>query len=158
MIDIQLTQRSEDLEQCAILMHASEPFATLKMDLERCRRAMLGEGKEVYLAHLNGIFAGFVILQLTGSFRGYIQTICICEEYRSLGIGTALIQFSEERILKISPNVFMCVTSFNHRAQKLYYSLGYEKVGELSNHLIYGADEYLLRKTTGPYSEFVPKP
>jgi ribosomal protein S18 acetylase RimI-like enzyme len=50
----------------------------------------------------------------------------------------------------------MCVTSFNHQAQKLYYRLGYEKIGELKNHIIEGADEYILRKQGSPISEFKP--
>ena len=48
----------------------------------------------------------------------------------------------------------MCVTSFNHQAQKLYYNLGYEKIGELKNHIIEGADEYILRKHGCPTSKF----
>jgi type I restriction enzyme R subunit len=62
-----------------------------------------------------------------------------------------------ERLMDIVFNfVFMCVTSFNHQAQKLYYRLGYEKIGELKNHIIEGADEYILRKQVSPISEFKP--
>jgi len=135
-------------------MSQSEPFTTLKFNYEKCKLAVRGDYKEVYLATVENEFAGFVVLQFYGLLRGYIQTICVEPAFRSKGIGTALLKFSEEKILKLHPNVFMCVTSFNHRAQKLYYSLGYEKVGELKDHIIKGADEYILRKQGCPTSEF----
>ena len=156
-LKITLTTDEDQLDKCAELMSLSEPFKTLKFDYEKCKLAVRGDYKEVYLATVENGFAGFVVLQFYGLLRGYIQTICVEPAYRSKGIGTALLNFSEEKILKQHPNVFMCVTSFNHRAQKLYYSLGYEKVGELKDHIIKGADEYILRKQGCPTSEFKPR-
>ena len=156
IMEIRILTDENDLDRCATLMCASEPFATLKFDYEKCRAAVRGDYKEVYAAIDDGEFIGFVVLQFYGVLRGYIQTICIEPMYRGKGIGTALLKFSEEKILKRFPNVFMCVTSFNLRAQKLYYSLGYEKIGELKNHIIHGADEYILRKQGCPTSEFKP--
>jgi ribosomal protein S18 acetylase RimI-like enzyme len=157
MLDIKLTHDENYLDECAKLMHESEPFVTLNFELDRCKVAVRGDYKETYLALYDGEFAGFVVLQLTGVLRGYIQTICLKPEFRNKGIGTALLKFSEERLLKISPNVFMCVSSFNYDAQKLYRRLGFEQVGVLTNHIVTGYDEYLLRKTTGPFSEFKPQ-
>ncbi len=155
-LEIRRITSENDLDKCAVLMSLSEPFKTLKFDYEKCRMAVRGDYKEVYLAIVENEFAGFIVLQFYGVLRGYIQTICIEPVYRGKGIGTALLKFSEEKILKLFPNVFMCVTSFNDRAQKLYYSLGYEKVGELKDHIIQGADEYILRKQACSTSEFKP--
>lgn len=153
-MEIKLTTNEGELNQCAELMSQSEPFAALQFDYEKCKLAVRGDYKEVYIVFVENTFAGFVVLQFFGLLRGYIQTICIQPGHRGKGIGTALLKFSEEKLLKQFPNVFMCVTSFNHRAQKLYYSLGYEKVGVLTNHIIQGADEYILRKQGSPTSEF----
>lgn len=153
-MEIKLTTDETDLVQCAELMSQSEPFVTLKFDLEKCKFAVKGD--EVYLAMVDGVMAGFVVLRLTGVLRGYIQTICLKPAFRGKGIGTALLQFCEERIYKMSPNVFMCVSSFNHEAQKLYARLGFEKIGELKNHIVQGHDEYILRKSKGPIMEFKP--
>lgn len=155
-MEIKLTTNETELDQCAKLMSQSEPFTSLKFDIEKCKLAVRGDYKEVYLALEGNEFAGFVVLSFYGALRGYIQTICIKPEHSGKGIGTTLLKFSEEKLLKKFPNVFMCVTSFNHRAQKLYYSLGYEKVGVLTNHIIQGADEYILRKQGSPTSEFKP--
>jgi len=52
--------------------------------------------------------------------------------------------------------MFICVSSFNYRAKKLYLSLGFEQVGEFKDMSIKGHSELLLRKTIGTYSEFIP--
>ena len=57
---------------------------------------------------------------------------------------------AEEIIFSYSPNVFLCVSSFNKKAKRFYERLGYKRVGILKDFLIKGADEYLLRKTKGP--------
>ncbi|HEX4802900.1 MAG TPA: GNAT family N-acetyltransferase, partial [Myxococcaceae bacterium] len=69
---------------------------------------------------------------------------------RGQGIGSRLIEFAEARILAETANVFMCVSSFNNEAKRLYLRLGYEIVGELRDYIIAGHSEILLRKTTGP--------
>jgi [ribosomal protein S18]-alanine N-acetyltransferase len=48
----------------------------------------------------------------------------------------------------------MCVSSFNKDAARLYYKIGYEKVGDLKDFVIKGQSETLLRKTIGTLSEF----
>ena len=106
--------------------------------------------KKSTLPEIGKDIAGFVILQVCGTFSGYIQTICIREDYRGMGFGTKLLEFCEERILKFSPNIFICVSSFNKGAIKLYYKFGFKLVGELDNFIKEGYTELLLRKTVGP--------
>jgi ribosomal protein S18 acetylase RimI-like enzyme len=62
--------------------------------------------------------------------------------------------FAEERIFSDNPNAFICVSSFNKGARRLYKRLGYEVVGKLKDYIIPGHSEFLLRKTTGPLTEF----
>ena len=75
-------------------------------------------------------------------------------EWRNRGIGTNLIRFAEKRILREAPNVFICVSSFNKGAERLYRRLGYEVVGELRDYVVAGHSETLLRKTIAPLSGF----
>jgi ribosomal-protein-alanine N-acetyltransferase len=139
---------------CARLMASSDPWLTLGRSEPTCLRAIRDPAREVFVASRDGELAGFLILCLTGAFVGYIQTVCIAPGLRSQGIGTRLIRFAEERIFRRFPNVFMCVSSFNTRAQALYRRLGYEKVGELQNYVVSGHGEILLRKSVGPLSAF----
>lgn len=65
-----------------------------------------------------------------------------------------MLEFAEQRILRESANVFMCVSSFNHGARRLYERQGYKVVGELTNYIVEGYSEILLRKTRGPLAGF----
>ena len=94
--------------------------------------------REVYVARDETGLAGFLILCMTGAFVGYIQTICIDPDRRGQGLGSRLVEFAEQRILQVSPNVFMCVSSFNHGARRLYERLGYKVVGELTDYIVRG--------------------
>ena len=98
--------------------------------------------------------AGFLIINMHGAFAGYIQTVCVAPACRGQGIGSRLVEWAEVRIFRDSPNVFMCVSSFNDGAFRLYQRLGYAVVGELTDYLVRGHSEILLRKTRGTWAEF----
>jgi ribosomal protein S18 acetylase RimI-like enzyme len=147
---IRLTTDPKNFDVCALMMSKTDPWITLGMNYEQCLKAFEGGCKEIYIVETDNIIAGFVIVQTCGTFSGYIQTICIDEEYRGRGFGKKLLQYCEERILKYSPNVFICVSSFNKGAIKLYYKFGFRLVGELDNFVKAGFTELLLRKTVGP--------
>jgi len=153
-IRIGRTRNPADLKTCALFMAATEPWITLGRDYKACLSSVKAPLREVYAAKEQGKAAGFIVLQMTGTFRGYIQTVCVGPEARGRGIGTLLVRFAEKRIFTESPNVFMCVSSFNKGAQRLYKRLGYKKTGLLKDFIIRGYDEVLLRKTRGPFVGF----
>lgn len=142
---------------CAYMMSINDPWITLEMNFEQCLPAFEGPLKKIYIAEINNKIAGFVIIQTVGTFKGYIQTICVSEEFRGKGIGKKLLQFCENTILKYSPNIFICVSSFNKGAAKLYYDFGFKFVGELDNFVKEGFTELLLRKSVGPILNYSPK-
>ena len=148
-LNIRLVTDTGVFNECARMMEASDPWMTLGMNYQQCRLAFDGPCKEIYVAEFENKLAGFVILQVCGTFKGYIQSICVAEGCRGRGIGKQLLQFCERRILAISPNVFICVSSFNKRAIKLYYEMGFKLVGELTNFVKEGFTELLLRKSVG---------
>jgi len=143
-----------DLIQCAQLMSETDPWITLQRDYNSCMDAMHGDYKEVYIVKRNYQVLGFIVLQMAGVFKGYIQSICVSPDARSSGIGTELIRFAEKRIFSVSPNVFMLVSTFNTKAADLYFRLGYKKIGILENFAANGLDEFLLRKTIGSLKSF----
>ncbi len=138
---------------CAGLMAASDPWLTLGQDFDSLLRTVRLPGRERYVAHVNGRLAGFLLLNLQGTFAGYIQTVGMATEFRGQGYGKRLIAFAEQRILRDHQNVFLCVSSFNQTARRLYARLGYREVGELTDFLVAGHSEFLLRKTIGPLNE-----
>jgi ribosomal protein S18 acetylase RimI-like enzyme len=144
----------DEARACAQIMASSKPWITLRRNYAESLKIVANPLREVYVAMIKSEVIGFIILQMEGTFTGYIQTVAVKEEWRSHGIGSRLIAFAEKRIFREKPNVFMCVSSFNKRAQKLYRRLGYEKAGVLKNFIVNGYDEILLRKTIGPLENF----
>ena len=149
---------------CAEIMATSDPWVTLGRTFDESCRILRDPAREVYVA-LEGAreagtprVAGFTILVMQGAFVGYIQSVAVQERWRGKGLGTALIAFAERRILREQPNVFICASSFNPGARRLYERLGYEVVGELKDFVVRGHSEFLLRKTTGPLAEHVAAP
>jgi ribosomal protein S18 acetylase RimI-like enzyme len=147
---IRTLETREEAEACAAMMAGTEPWITLRRDYAACLRALLDETRERYVAYDGHRLAGFLILNLKGAFVGYIQSVCAAPECRGRGVGTALVAFAEERIFREHRNVFMCVSDFNHGARRLYERLGYRPVGELTDYVVAGRSELLLRKTRGP--------
>jgi [ribosomal protein S18]-alanine N-acetyltransferase len=143
-----------EAQWCARLMSSSEPWITLGRTYPEALERMRDETRERYVARLGSVLAGFLVLNMRGVFVGYVQTVCVSPEFRNRGLGTKLLEFAEKRIFKEFPNVFICVSSFNYEARKLYEQLGYKMVGAMMDYIVRGHSEFLLRKTTGPLSDF----
>ena len=153
-----LLQNNEDhYNEMAAIMCNTEPWITLKRDHQACLGSIRGDSKEVYCLFEDGEVIGVIILQIGGTFRGYLQSICIAPKTRGKGYGHIAMEFCEKRIFSFSPNFFLCVSSFNKGAQKLYYSLGFKLIGEIKDFVIEGYSELLLRKTIGSFTSFKPK-
>ena len=155
-LDIRELQSADEARECARLMSTSEPWTTLRRDYDLCLKMLTDPAREVYVTLSKEELVGFMILHMRGAFVGFIQTVAVKPEWRSKEIGTRLLRFAEERILRETPNVFMCVSSFNSKAQDLYRRLGYQTIGELKDFIVPGHSEILLRKTIAPLSEFKP--
>jgi ribosomal-protein-alanine N-acetyltransferase len=143
-----------EAQACATIMATTDPWITLGRSYERCLATAGDSALERYVAMSDGEVVGFILLSMKGSFTGYIKSVAVREDWRGRGLGSELLAFAEERILRDSPNVFICVSSFNARAHALYARLGYETVGELPDFIVRGYNERLMRKTTGPLAEF----
>ena len=142
---------------CATLMSTSEPWIRFGRDFDKSYALVRDPSREVYVAVSGvapdtGSVLGFVVLVMQGAFVGYIQSLAVDDRLRGQGIGTALMEFVEERVLREQPNVFICASSFNPGAQRLYERLGYRRIGELTDFMVAGHSEILYRKTVGPLS------
>jgi len=155
MITITTLKNVDEIKICARMMANSEPWITLGRDYKASVQTLSDTSKEIYVACVTGEIVGFIIINMKGAFVGYIQTICVSPVQRGNGIGSALLQFAENRIFTETANVFMCVSSFNGNAQKLYQRLGYEVVGELKDYIVSGHSEMLLRKTIASLNDFM---
>jgi ribosomal protein S18 acetylase RimI-like enzyme len=156
MLAIRPLAGDADARRCAEMMCSTEPWITIGRNFDESLKIVRDPTREVYVADNDGRVEGFIILNMRGAFVGYIQTVCVDAATRGSGLGTQLVEFAEKRIFAEVPNVFLCVSSFNPRARKLYERLGYELVGELKDYLVRGHSELLMRKTIAPLREFRP--
>ncbi len=160
-ITIRLMTGQHEAESCARMMANTDPWVTLGRDYAACLKSVLNPDREVYVAVGEGDsseIAGLLILNMHGAFVGYLQSICVAPNWQNRGVGTQLIAFAEQRIFRDVPNVFLCVSSFNPNARRLYERLGYELIGEIKDFMTAGFSEFLLRKTLGPTAGYVGQP
>jgi [ribosomal protein S18]-alanine N-acetyltransferase len=142
-----LTASSEEKNWAARLLSGSEPWISLGISPENIRDSTHNPVHEVYIAHLQGKACGVIIIHPKGvAGSPYIKSIAVDNEFRNMGIGSALIQHAEDHFRTKARYLFLCVSSFNNRAQALYEKLGFTMVGELKDYIIDGASEILMSK------------
>ena len=146
MIDIHsATDQEKDMAAC--LLETSDPWITLGITSDQCRKNCYDPEFMLYMAYSNNKPAGIILLDPRGiAGSPYIKSIAVYPEFRSQGIGTKLLTFAEDLFRNNSKHIFICVSSFNHRARKLYEKCGYQAAGEFKNYIIEGASEILMHK------------
>lgn len=146
----------KDKRAAAALMAASDPWKKLGLKARDCLRAIEYPFRETYAARDGKELAGLVTVAMYGTFRGYIQSLFVAPGWRGRGVGEELMRFAEASVFARTPNVFLCVSSFNKGAQRFYRRLGYRRAGLLKDLFVKGSDELLLRKTVSPLKSFKP--
>ena len=139
-----------DVETCVALMLASDPWRRLRVGEQACRRTITHPEREAHAAWRGDSLVGFIVLAFQGPLSGYVQLLGVAESARGQGVGRALMALAERIAFARGPNLFLCVSGFNTGARRFYARLGFEEVGCLTNFLVPGEDEWLLRKTRGP--------
>lgn len=135
-----------DIEWCAQLMAGSEPWVTLRQDLKACRDKLQRPTSELFIAREGGERRGFILLfphGLAGS--PYISSVGVEAAARGRGVGTRLVEFAEQHYAW-RRHIFLCVSSFNQRAQALYRRMGYAQVAEFPDYVVKGHSELLFYK------------
>jgi ribosomal protein S18 acetylase RimI-like enzyme len=150
VIEIRALAGEDEVERCARMMQASEPWLTLGRGYEVGLSMLRDPARQRHVARVDGVLAGFFVVTLQGPLAGYLQTLCVAGELRGRGVGRALMAAAEALVFARHPNFFLMVSDFNLGAQGFYAALGYETVGTLRDYLVAGRAEILMRKTRGP--------
>jgi [ribosomal protein S18]-alanine N-acetyltransferase len=142
----------DDGEWAARLMAASDPWITLGRGLDHCRNACERPECELFMAHALGTRCGFALFNARGvSSSAYLAAIAVAPSWRSRGTGAALLEHCERQAALTSRHFFLCVSSFNMRAQAFYARHGYRQVGQFDDYVIDGASELLMyKRVAGP--------
>jgi ribosomal protein S18 acetylase RimI-like enzyme len=138
---------ADDAHWCAGLMSRSEPWVTLGRRYEDCLARCRHPEYELWIAREDeGAGLGFILLHPRGvAGSPYVASVAVAPEARGRGAGTALMEFAERRWPE-ARHLFLCVSSFNAGARRLYERLGFRAVGTLENYVIEGAGETLMHK------------
>lgn len=129
------------------VMAASDPWKTLGRTEADCLTALQDPRCDVIVADDLGRPAGFAVVDPRGlAGSPYLRLIAVAQACRSRGVGTALLRHVEARFGEPAGNLFLCVSSFNPRARALYEREGFAYVGELSDYLVAGEAEIIMRK------------
>lgn len=128
-------------------MAGSEPWTTLGRGLESCRAACARPELELWVARRQPEPLGFVLVHPRGvAGSPYVASIAVAPAARGAGIGRRLLAHVEERFRPQARHLFLCVSSFNDGARRLYEREGFAVVGVLEDYVIDGASEVLMHK------------
>jgi ribosomal-protein-alanine N-acetyltransferase len=137
----------DDPEWAAGLMAASDPWITLGRGIDHCRAACRRPECVMFVARAGGERCGFALVNPRGvSGAPYLAAVAVAPEWRGRGTGAALLDHCEQWAAAASRHFFLCVSSFNTRAQAFYARHGYRQVGRFDDYVIDGASELLLYK------------
>ena len=134
-------------DMAARLLSSTEPWITLRVTPGQCFDNCHNTDFQVYIAYTGDRPSGIIILDPKGvAGSPYIKSVAVFPEFRGQGIGAELLGFAEQLFRNKAKYLFLCVSSFNLRAQKFYERNGYKVVGELKDYIIEGASEILVHK------------
>lgn len=134
-------------ELAARLLSETEPWITLRISYEQCHRNCFDPEFQVYIAYTDGIPSGIILIDPRGlAGSPYIKSVAAFPEFRGKGVGKLLLEHAEMLFRGKAKYLFLCVSTFNKRAQKFYLENGFTPVGELKDYIIEGAGEILMHK------------
>jgi ribosomal-protein-alanine N-acetyltransferase len=101
-----------------------------------------------YVCIVENKAVGFIVFASNPVFAqgGYLRALGVSPSMRRRGIGKKLLAFAEQTTARHSRNFYLCVSSFNRRAQAFYRALGYTRVGNIPELIRAGASEYIFWK------------
>ena len=98
--EIQKISAPEDLAVCIQMMLSSNPWNALYFTEEQCKADLANNALEIYAAiSADKQIIGFMASMAHGiGFEPMIEYLCVSENVRGKGVGTALIKFFEETL------------------------------------------------------------
>ncbi|MBI2952400.1 GNAT family N-acetyltransferase, partial [bacterium] len=90
---------------------------------------------------------GLAVVHPTGfASSPYLAVLAVEAAHTGRGLGSRLLARVEEEVFRDRRNLFLCVTSFNERAQRFNLARGYVQIGVIKDFFKPGVDELIFRK------------
>ncbi|MHA1126954.1 MAG: GNAT family N-acetyltransferase [Candidatus Heimdallarchaeota archaeon] len=158
MVDIKIRElKKQDIDTLAEINITSFPWTSFKLTHKAASKFLQDrlDKQMVYVAVKDNQVIGFIAMKRDFLFGNYIRRIVIREDMRSKGIGSQLVNHIEELTFGNNiPNLYLICTTTNAKAIAFYIKNGFKIIGEITNFVDEGLDEYILRKTVGTINEF----
>lgn len=142
----------KDLDDCYLSLKDSKLFDEY-FGLEKGKNFILqGINKQevyIYIDEENKNIVGFMRIDEIGMFSKYpfLRLISVKKEYRNKGYGAEMLKHFEYKYKNKVDRIFLCVSSFNDSAKKLYNKLGFVEIGKIDGLYKKGVVEYILMKS-----------
>ncbi|GEM_PF-152309 len=144
--------QAQHVDACARLMVAlplwGESYG-VTYDAARVRfESGPADSADVYVALVEDEMVGFGWFVRRGAFArsGYIRLLGVRADWQGRGVGTQLMDFTEETLFAEDKDIFLLTFAPNEGAQRFYRQRGYEQVGVLTDYSGPGIDECIFRK------------
>jgi len=146
-----LPMKRSHIQACSDITSVSDPWKTLhdRIDFEKYIRL-----KQAHVCMSGEELAGFIIFTPEPVFArgGYLRAIGVSPSMRRYGIGKSLLTFAEKETARSAQYLYLCVSSFNRKAQAFYHDQGYVRAGRLADLIVPGFSEYIYWKRLRPIS------
>lgn len=130
---------------CEDIVRTSDPWKTYRVGIDFKSAVKL---KQAHVLTIADAVAGFVLFNPDPVFArgGYLRALAVAPAIRGFGVGQTLLGFAEKATAKKSPNLYLCVSSFNREGQRFYRKCGYAKVGKIDDLVRKGFAEHIMMK------------
>ncbi len=144
-----LPMSATHIPACAEILSVSEPWKRLGERFDFAQ--FLSRHRQIGTPHVLIVdkeVAGFIVFSPYPVFArgGYLRAIGVAPSKRRQGFGRMLVRFAEKSTVRFSPNLYLCVSSFNRKAQAFYKNLGYQRIGIIPDLLVRGSSEHIYWK------------
>ena len=138
---LSVTVRLAELEDLDFCKESDYNFVNLKMLRKKIRE------KAVVVAEVGGKPAGYLRIEHFWLTVPYLHIIGVNEEYQRMGVGTAMIEFLEEQLVKQGYDVLYSSSTANEPEPQLWHrALGFEECGFIAGINDGGIGEIFFRK------------
>ena len=143
----------------AAILAGSDPWLTLGYGADALARGLQLTHPDLtrYLAVRNGAIQGLVGVRYPWLRGAYIELFAVLPSAQGQGVGRAVLTFLERTYRGRTANLWLLVSGFNAGARAFYEKQGFRPVGLLTDLVIAGQDEVLMRKVIQTHSTAAPQ-
>jgi ribosomal protein S18 acetylase RimI-like enzyme len=138
-----------DCARLAEAIVAMPPWTVMNYPAESMANflAALGDNVSRFRVEVGGENAGVVSVRYPWLKGPYLELLALWPKFQGQGLGTRILGwFEQEAVRHEARNLWVCASSYNEGALRLYERHGFHRVATLPGLLIDGDDEILLRK------------